>query len=61
MTDNSLTINKKQSVITTEKASARSTDDLIAVHTDFWLKALMPEVASPGSEIGDLSFSVATP
>lgn len=48
-----------RSVITTEKSAAQSTDDLIAVHTEFWLKALMPEVASPGPEIGDSRFSVA--
>jgi len=44
-----------RSVVTTEKSAAQTTDDLIAAHTEFWLKALMPEVP----EIGDLSFSVA--
>ena len=50
-----------RSVITTEKSAAQDADDLIAMHTGFWLKALMPEVASPCPEIKDLSFSVAIP
>jgi len=45
-----------QSVISPETSAVHSTDDLIAVHTEFWLKALMPEVISPGAEVRDLSF-----
>ena len=50
-----------RSVITSEESGATSTDDLITVHTEFWLKALMPEVASPLPEVKDLSFSIAAP
>jgi AcrR family transcriptional regulator len=32
------------SVITPEQSAALSTDDVTAVHVDFWLKALMPKI-----------------
>jgi AcrR family transcriptional regulator len=32
------------SVITPEQSTGPSTDDVIAVHIDFWLKALMPKI-----------------
>lgn len=48
-----------QSVITPEESSALSTDDLIAVHIDFWLRALMPEVISPSAQVGEVRLNAA--
>ena len=50
-----------QSVITHQRSTAPSTDDLVSAYTEFWLGALLPEAATTSPEITDFRLSEAIP